>query len=73
MARNDKKKQHTFEKKVKEKKETILIEVLKSEKDMYSLENENIDKMVTSYKGFPFIKLVKRFGKLYALCINEKL
>ena len=61
------------EKKVKEKKETILIEVLKSEKDMYSLENENIDKMVTSYKGFPFIKLVRRFGKLYALCINEKL
>ena len=39
---------------------------------MYSLENENIDKMVTSYKGFPFIKLVKRYGKLYALCINNK-
>ena len=46
MARNDKKKQHTFEKKVKEKKETILIEVLKSEKDKaikIKLEREKVN------------------------------
>lgn len=65
MARNDKKKEHVFEKKVKPKKETILVEVI----DNY---NEILSAKPDTYKGYPVIEYVKQYGKLYAKCKNER-
>lgn len=65
MARNDKKKESTYVKREKPKKEFILLEVDKK---------SSIEDMCHNgfFREFPVVDYLERYGKLYAKCKNEK-